>query len=80
MLSIDLKINGCLAVHIYGHNIGDFIGDAALPPGMCNYYYEVHKIGKGETVETGYVIHKRDEGLEKLTYLILTDYLNEERS
>ena len=66
MFSADLKINGMLIGHLYGHNTGL---DPKSPPGVYRYYIEYHSIGgakEGFTVTSDYIAHVRKEGLERL--------------
>ncbi len=72
MFEMSMKVNGCTAVHIYGHNKNVKVEDNYV------YYYEVHLMDKNKVV-SGEVEHYGPDGLEKLAYLILEDYLKKEK-
>lgn len=74
MFEVSMKINGCMLVHIYGHNEGINIKYEEKD----TYYYEVHLMNKNKVV-SGQVLHHRPDGLEKLIYLVLGDYLKKEK-
>jgi len=71
MFSVEIKINGRLVTHIYGHNATAFPTDEGL-----NYYeYELYKVNHGG-LTSGSVTHAAEEGIEKLVQLILSKELN----
>jgi tRNA(Glu) U13 pseudouridine synthase TruD len=71
MFEVDIKVNGCMVSHIYGHNMTG--GDNP------NYYYELHRFGSNGDVTVGKLKHKSKEGIEKLVYLVLKDALKERK-
>jgi hypothetical protein len=67
MFEVDIKINGCMVSHIYGHNMTG--GD------IPSYYYEIHRFGNNGDISIGKLKHTSSDGIEKLVYLILKDDL-----
>lgn len=63
MLSVEVRINGEMIVHIYGHNEGP-LGE------YHKYTYQVYKVDTTEVFK-GETLHKREDGLLKLVELIL---------
>ncbi len=67
MFEVDLKINGRMIGHIYGHNEGEqSCGDTL-------YRYEYYRPESRE-IKCGTVMHERSTGIEKLVASILNDY------
>lgn len=66
MFTVEIKINGALISHIYGHNEGD------VTPGECKYRYEYYETETRKVVN-GNVRHKRNKGIRNLINSILTD-------
>lgn len=66
MFTVEIKINGSLIGHIYGHNEGD------LPNGESKYRYEYYET-ESRKVVNGNVTHKRHHGIRQLVNAILTD-------
>ena len=64
MFSVEVKINGVLIGHLYGHNNGYMESDVLS--GECLYSYEYYEPGKGKEVKRGNITHKRDDGMVKL--------------
>ena len=70
MFSVEIKINGSLIQHIYGHNEGLVEGGKRFDTSKYTYdVYDVedHKLKKGE------IIHDRSDGIGKLIGKILID-------
>ena len=62
MISVEIKINGSLIAHIYGHNEGTYNSK-----GETQYSYELYEVAKGDkALKYGTVDHKRDEGIFQL--------------
>ena len=67
MFTVEIKINGSLINHIYGHNEGP------APVGLGDQYrYELYEVEKRD-VKNGRVTHKRSDGINKLVAAILLD-------
>jgi hypothetical protein len=66
MFTVEIKINGTMIGHIYGHNEGD------LANGKCKYRYEYYEIEKRK-VRNGMVEHARTDGIRQLVAAILND-------
>lgn len=66
MFTVELKVNGALVSHVYGHNAED------LPDGRCLYDYEYYEVAKRK-VKRGKVKHHRMDGLPCLVAAILED-------
>lgn len=67
MFTVEIKINGSLIGHIYGHNEGD------SPDGKGDKYrYEYYEPETRE-VRNGNVVHRRSDGIRKLVAAILND-------
>ena len=64
MFSVEVKINGVLIGHLYGHNNGHMESDALSD--KCLYSYEYYEPGTGKEVKRGNITHKRDDGAAKL--------------
>lgn len=64
MLTAELKINGTLIGHLYGHNEG------YNTDGSCEYSWHYYKTETGAVVK-GTLSHKREDGLEELIASIL---------
>jgi len=68
MFTVEIKINGALISHIYGHNQGD-------SPKGCKYRYEYYETETRKIVN-GTVIHARQKGIRELVNAILSDVSN----
>ena len=66
MFTVEIKINGSLISHIYGHNEGDLLDGTSL------YRYEYYET-ETRKVRNGKVAHKRNAGIRELINTILTD-------
>ena len=67
MFTVEIKINGSLINHIYGHNEG------SSPDGRGDQYrYELYEV-ETRAVKNGRVTHKRSDGINKLVAAILLD-------
>jgi len=66
MFTVEIRINGSLITHIYGHNEG------TVPGGKDQYRYEVYHVEERALVN-GTVKHHYGEGITKLVQLILKD-------
>ena len=64
MFSVEVKINGILIGHLYGHNKGYMESDDLSDE--CLYSYEWFEPGTGKEVKRGNITHKRDDGMVKL--------------
>lgn len=67
MFTLEIRINGTMLVHVYGHNEGE-INDA----NQTKYRYELYRLDSREVVN-GEVWHYRHEGIEPLIASILMD-------
>jgi hypothetical protein len=78
MFSVEIKVNGCMVVHIYGHNTG--IPDAVynLNDPLHLYSYEIYTLGE-KKLSFGHVLHKQSNGLLTLIRKILEDAENGHR-
>jgi len=68
MFTIEIKINGSMIGHIYGHNEG-------LDPDGSEktvYSWEYYRV-ESRKLQHGTVLHKRDEGIESLICKILKE-------
>ena len=65
MFTFEIKINGALIGHIYGHNEGS-------TPRGDRYTYEYYEVEKRKVVN-GEVIHRRELGIRPLLIAILSD-------
>jgi hypothetical protein len=68
MFTVEIKVNGAMVGHLYGHN-------ADMGITTAQYRYEYHPIGHGELLLGG-VEHFRPDGIEALVRKILTDVIN----
>lgn len=66
MFTVELKINGTMIGHIYGHNEG------LEDEGLTKYSWEYYRI-ESRKVTSGTVLHHRDDGLESLVAKILEE-------
>lgn len=66
MFTIETRINGSLINHIYGHNEG------RNEDGSTRYRYEFYKVESNE-LKSGFVNHKRSDGINDLIVAILND-------
>jgi len=71
MLTAEIKVNGCLAVHVYCHNTGIVGKD-----GDVVYVYEVYRVnvregGQQQALHKSTVAHNPKDGAEGLIYKIL---------
>lgn len=67
MFTFEIRINGALIGHIYGHN-----EDRITPQGEDTYRYEYYET-ESRRIANGGGTHKRSEGIRKLVAKILTD-------
>jgi len=72
MFTVEVKVNGFLAAHIYGKNIGCVKGNNYA------YEYEYFEVDGGfgsenKNVIRGNIVHNREERIIKLIYIILGD-------
>jgi hypothetical protein len=67
MFTVEIRINGTLINHIYGHNEGD-----STKPGEDSYRYELYEV-ETRKVTNGTVTHARRNGINALIRDILTD-------
>ena len=65
MFTFEIRINGSLIAHIYGHNEG------STPKGD-RYRYEYYETESRKLV-TGEVTHRRERGIRPLVAAILND-------
>lgn len=63
MFSAEIKINGIMIAHIYGHNTSELID------GQCKYKYEVYRPNKAFV--KGDVLHKRSDDILQLLKKII---------
>lgn len=61
MFSVEIKINGSMIAHIYGHNTMKF-NDS----GETIYDYELYEVNSKKGLREGFVAHKRGEGIFEL--------------
>jgi len=68
MFTVEIRINGNLISHIYGHNeeIDNLKND------LYKYSYRFYNAETGKLI-SGNINHKRDSGINKLVTLILND-------
>jgi hypothetical protein len=67
MFSVEIKINGAMIIHIYGHNKG------SNGAGKTLYDYEVYEVAS-RALAKGEVAHERSAGIAPLLVKILKDY------
>lgn len=67
MFTFEIRINGSLIGHIYGHNEDQYDDE-----GRTEYSYEYYDV-ETRTQTKGTVFHHRKEGIRKLVKLILED-------
>jgi len=70
MFTLEIKINGTMVGHIYGHN-----ESAKNCNGETRYYFEYCK-PETRKIYHGDIFHKREDGIEKLISKILEEYAN----
>ena len=73
MFTVEMRINGTLIVHIYGHNERDVDGYKS------EYQYHAYSPEDGEII-SGKVIHDRGEGLPYLVSQIIADARERKRN
>ena len=73
MFTVEIKINGSMIGHIYGHNKAD------IANGVCRYEYEYYQPELRKMV-CGEVTHARDDGIRELISMILNDVNKQEAS
>jgi hypothetical protein len=71
MFSAEIRINGNLIGQIYGHNLTEQV------KGKDSYAWEYYRPVTG--LVKGIVLHRRDEGIEKLLTLILKAVADENK-
>ena len=64
MMTVEIKINGCLIGHIYAVNEG-------YVNGKYRYRFDYYDVGKAELKKGNRVLHKRDDGALVLTKKII---------
>ena len=67
MFTFEIRINGTLIGHIYGHN-----EDRYDKEGRTEYAYEYYDVETRKQIK-GKVFHHRKDGIRKLVKLILED-------
>lgn len=70
MLSAELKVNGVLVAHLYGHNKG-----FTDPDGNYVYFWELYEVGKSK-VSSGTLTHSRPDGLIVLVQKMLSEHID----
>lgn len=73
MFTFEIRINGSLIAHIYGHNEGEID-----KKGQTKYSYEYYEPTTRRIV-SGTVRHKRGDGIRPLVTTILKDIPPDER-
>ena len=68
MFSVEVRINGSMIGHIYGHNEG--FTNNSKKYDECNYTYQYYDVQEG-IVYSGEVKHERQDGIEELLKRIL---------
>lgn len=66
MFTVEIKINGFMISHIYGHNESQ-----QNKAGETRYTFEYYEI-ESRKLQTGEVWHKREDGIDKLIGKILS--------
>lgn len=61
MFSVEIKINGSLIAHIYGHNTMKF-----NDRGETLYDYELYEVNSKRGLRKGFVNHRREDGIFEL--------------
>ena len=64
MFTVEIKINGTLIGHIYGHNTGDQVEGKTV---YNWHYYSTEE----QDVSRGHILHKREDGINALVAAIL---------
>lgn len=65
MFTVEIRINGSMIGHIYGHNEGDTADG-------CKYRYEYYEPETRKLIK-GNIEHKRSKGIRQLITQILND-------
>ena len=68
MFTVEIRINGSMIGHIYGHNEGE-----NYKTGLTTYRYEYYR-PESQKIVNGSVLFKRNDGIEDLIRVILEDY------
>jgi hypothetical protein len=68
MFTVEIRINGSLINHIYGHNEGP----SRTKNGEDAYRYELYEV-ESRKMTNGTVSHNRGNGINALVVAILTD-------
>ena len=69
MFSVEIKINGSMIAHIYGHNTSTF-----NEKGETIYDYELYEVNKEvKALRYGKVSHKRGDGIFELVKKICAE-------
>ena len=71
MFEVDIKINGCLIGHVYGHNKG-----RSSFKEEDSYFYRYYEVQNGATYE-GELTHSREEGIEPLVQKIFNKIVSQ---
>ena len=66
MFTVEIKINGSMIIHIYGHNESET--DSS---GRDKYSFEYYEV-ETKKIQSGTIYHNRGDGICKLIELILT--------
>ena len=74
MFTVELKINGSLIGHVYGHNEGlvEQPHDFSNSNPKSKYKYAYYGV-ENQKLINGKITHSRDDGLERLISSILLD-------
>lgn len=68
MFSVEIRINGSMIAHIYGHNTSTFNSD-----GDTLYNYELYEVNGKTGLKSGFVAHKRSDGIFELIKKICSE-------
>lgn len=76
MMTIEVRINGCLIGHAY------IVNQGMSKTGQCCYSYEYYHVGKATEVKSakgalksGKIEHKREQGAEALAMKVLGEVI-----
>ena len=65
MLTAEIKVNGCLILHVYVHNTGEMVGNG------YRYEWHVYDVGKAQVIDRGTVYHELADGAYALIAKVL---------
>ncbi|MDO8640252.1 MAG: hypothetical protein Q7R33_01800 [Nitrosarchaeum sp.] len=74
MITVEIKVNGCLIEHIYAKNIAHVSDTDGGPENL--YDYEIYRVSKGQKtgeIISGSLTHLYEDGAEVLVQKILQD-------